>query len=464
MKKIIPILVMFCIALFSSSVYGAASISVNRTTVTKGDTITVSASVSGVAAWGINLTSSGPVTYLSGTRSSADTTSNALNGSYTMTSTYRATGTGTATFSLRGDTTDQSGNNANVSTSKSVTIKAPVVTTTTPSTTKPAATTTTNSNANLKKLVTSYEGLTPNFSPRITKYSLAVPATATSLGLTVATEVTGARYSISGNKNLQMGDNTVTITVTATNGTKKVYTILVTKAADATKANAYLGSIIVDGKTLSPDFAAETLEYDIGTVASDVDSLTVLAYAKSEKAKVEITGNNALVAGENIIKIKVTAEDGKTTKQYSIKVTKDAESNATVNIYGEANDIQTKEPSRFEKLVSSIGKYLKKFWLVISLIIICIIEFGQVVYLYRKLNKVNKENKVDEPKIVEQNEIKNIRRRKKVNDLGEPTNEKEEAIEEESKKTVESPENVESTEKNGVEEAKKNDDAEEDEQ
>lgn len=389
MKKVISILVMFCIAICSSSIYGASSISVNRTSVTKGDTITVSATVSSVATWSISITPSGPVTYLSGTTSDlAGYTSNNLNGSKTISATYRSTGTGTATFRLSGDTTDQNGITANVSTSKSVTIKAAAVAPATPTTTK-------STNANLKKLVPNYEGLSPNFNSSVTKYSLTVPATATSLKLAITTEGTGAKYYIDGENNLKLGDNTVRVTVTAASGAKKVYTIIVTKAADVTKANAYLSSIVIDGKTLSPIFTAETLEYDIGIVESSVDKITVLAYPQSSNANVAITGNDALVDGANIIKVKVTAEDNVTVKEYSIKVMREAGGNGNVNIYGETNNLKGNTTNKTEKLASSFWTYIKKFWLTITLAVICLLEFGQIVYLYSKINKMKKSNNED---------------------------------------------------------------------
>lgn len=261
---------------------------------------------------------------------------------------------------------------------------------------------TTNSNANLKKLLPAYEGLSPNFSPSITKYSLIVPATVTNLSLVVAVESTGAKYWISGDENLQLGDNTVTITVTATDGTKKIYTIIVTKAADIAKANAYLSNIVIDGRSLSPDFSSENLEYDIGTVASTVEKLTVLAFAKNENAKSEIIGNDKLVEGENIIKIKVTAEDGITAKEYTIKLNKESASittsttnnkgvdslnspttdnNQDVNIYSqENNNLSNNSASKPES-------FLHSFWFVIILLIICLIESGQILYLNRKIKK-----------------------------------------------------------------------------
>jgi hypothetical protein len=322
------------------------------------------------------------------------------NNSTTITATAKAAGTVTITLTPVDVSNSTSGDDITGSIgTKTISIKVNAPVTNTPTNNTPTtttgtstATTTTNSNANLKKLVPAVEGLTPNFNPAVTKYALTVPATITNLSITAAVEATGAKYWVSGNDNLQIGDNTVNVTVTATDGTKKVYTIIVTKAADVAKANAYLNSIVVDGKTLTPEFSAETLEYDIGTVKSDVNALTVLAYAQSSNAKVEVTGNDKLVEGSNTIKIKVTAEDGVTTKEYTIKVTKEAAVVAAItDTDNETNALTTEKPVIADDTQMSFLEQakiiIKDNLLVLLLLTLVIVEFIQVAYLYSKLHK-----------------------------------------------------------------------------
>ena len=79
---------------------------------------------------------------------------------------------------------------------------------------------------------------------------------------------------------------------------------------------------------LTPAFSKDVTEYSL-TVGSDVDSLEVNADAIDENAKVEITGNDNLLMGENTIEIKVTAEDG-TVRTYKINVTKGEEQASTL--------------------------------------------------------------------------------------------------------------------------------------
>ncbi len=392
MKKITLILVIIFMMAIGSSVYGAANISVSSTSTTVGNTITVTVNFTGVGSWDATITPSGPVK--EGVKKIVGDTGTGYNGTGTGSVTYTTTGAGTATFTLSGNTTTEDLQKAVISGSKSVTITAPTVVAPPPATTTP--TTTTSNNANLKRLLPNYEGLSPNFNPDVTKYSLTVPSHVTSVNFAVAVEATGAKYWISGDDNLKMGDNTVTVTVTATDGTKKVYTIVVTKAEDIAKANAYLSSIVIDGKTLSPEFTSENLEYDVGTVTSDVEKLTILAYAQSENSDVKIIGNESLTEGENTIKVIVTAVDGITTKEYIIKVNKElskvvgiVEENKNVNIYEETDSLQDIEPSKFQNFVNGLSLYIQQFGLVICLFLFSLFELFQIIYLYNKLNKVD---------------------------------------------------------------------------
>lgn len=72
-------------------------------------------------------------------------------------------------------------------------------------------------------------------------------------------------------------------------------------------------------------FSKNKTSYNV-TVPKNVDSLRVFATAADKNAKVKISGNSGFKVGtDNKIIIEVTAEDGKTTKTYTIKVTQLAE-------------------------------------------------------------------------------------------------------------------------------------------
>ncbi len=90
--------------------------------------------------------------------------------------------------------------------------------------------------------------------------------------------------------------------------------------------NAYLSTLGITPKEYDfSGFKKATLNYSV-TVPYEVDSLKVLYKTADANAKVKVSGNSGFdVGSNNKITIKVTAEDGKTTKTYTIKVTKLAE-------------------------------------------------------------------------------------------------------------------------------------------
>ena len=107
-----------------------------------------------------------------------------------------------------------------------------------------------------------------------------------------------------------------------------------TVSTDATLSALSLGS----GVTLSPTFASGTATYT-ALVANSVDEVTVTATKNHPSADVEIQDADgdalvdagtaaghqvALVEGENVIKVKVTAGDGMATQTYTVTVTRSA--------------------------------------------------------------------------------------------------------------------------------------------
>ncbi|SFG57530.1 cadherin-like beta sandwich domain-containing protein [Oribacterium sp. WCC10] len=89
---------------------------------------------------------------------------------------------------------------------------------------------TASNNAILSSLVVSPGTLTPEFSSSVTEYSVIVGTDVNTLAINAATADSGASTSVSGNDNLNMGENNVTITVTAADGmTQAAYNIKVTK-------------------------------------------------------------------------------------------------------------------------------------------------------------------------------------------------------------------------------------------
>jgi hypothetical protein len=84
--------------------------------------------------------------------------------------------------------------------------------------------------------------------------------------------------------------------------------------------DATLSDLMVNGGTVE-GFTAETLEYNVKLPAGTTQVPTVAATATDTNATVEITQAASLDGTNNVATVKVTAEDGSTTKTYTITFT-----------------------------------------------------------------------------------------------------------------------------------------------
>ncbi len=97
-------------------------------------------------------------------------------------------------------------------------------------------------------------------------------------------------------------------------------TVKVTSPATYSK-DATLKSLKISPGTLTPAFSPSVDQYTAEVDANTAD-LVVNAVAANAGAHVTLQGEKGLKAGENQVVVKVTAEDGQTVKNYTIKVTK----------------------------------------------------------------------------------------------------------------------------------------------
>jgi hypothetical protein len=124
-----------------------------------------------------------------------------------------------------------------------------------------------------------------------------------------------------------VGLNPITVTVTAEDGTPQSYTNAVTRLPAS--SDAELTSLSVSPGTLSPAFSAAQTAYTVG-VPTGVDSITVTAALNAGATAVQSPGTTlgtpvSLTAGvPETITVTVTAEDGTTTKSYTITATRAA--------------------------------------------------------------------------------------------------------------------------------------------
>lgn len=167
---------------------------------------------------------------------------------------------------------------------------------------------------NLKSLTVTPTGLSPAFSTGTTEYTMTVGSNIDEINVNAIAEDSNASVKVDGNKNLKIGSNKITITVTAGEDTK-IYNINVTKDR---KKQLQLSELLVDGQPLVPEFDSNIYEYTIEK--ADTSELNITATPSSESAEVEILGNTDFQVGENIVTILVKSSNGEDVTTYQITV------------------------------------------------------------------------------------------------------------------------------------------------
>ena len=160
----------------------------------------------------------------------------------------------------------------------------------------------------LKDIIISDGIISPKFDKNKTEYSITVPYEVTKLNLDYVKSNDKANVKVRGNSDFKVGEvNTVTIDVTAEDGSLRTYTINVTRSDK--KSNNDLEDIIIEDGDLDPDFDPDKTEYTVD-IPGDKDNINIKAITNNSKAKVQILGNDNLKEGKNKISIIVTDENG----------------------------------------------------------------------------------------------------------------------------------------------------------
>ena len=129
---------------------------------------------------------------------------------------------------------------------------------------------------------------------------------------------------------LSVGENAISVVVTAEDGeTIRTYTVTVTRteAPPELSSDATLSSLALSGITL--EFDSDTTTYT-AEVGNDVAETTVTPTLNDDGATYAVRLDGAadedgvipLAVGENAISVLVTAEDGETTRTYTVTVTR----------------------------------------------------------------------------------------------------------------------------------------------
>lgn len=126
---------------------------------------------------------------------------------------------------------------------------------------------------------------------------------------------------------LQGGENYFPIITRSGNGMRTIdYMITVIRAKSD---NAFLDNMLLSEGVLSPLFHADSLNYRVN-VPHSVDTISITGIAAHSNASIANIEDEALNIGANHFSILVTAEDGITTKNYTINVNR-ADSAASDN-------------------------------------------------------------------------------------------------------------------------------------
>ena len=246
MKKIkILFILLISVFVFNLNVSAASgNLSVSSSNVYVGDTFTVSASISGAAAWNVHVNSSGPVSGCS--INEADTTVDASDTNKTFSVTCTATGEGTITITLSGDITSADDDSAtSISGSRNVIVSQKP---TQPSNNNNSNNNNSNNNNstgnsnNTNKSNQTIDNKSKNNNIKnlsidgyeLTKidnnnYTLSVSNDVTSINVKATAEDSKAKISGIGNHKLNIGDNNIEIIVTSESGVENKINIKVNR-------------------------------------------------------------------------------------------------------------------------------------------------------------------------------------------------------------------------------------------
>lgn len=418
LKSIIIIGIIGIITLILTNTSDAASLSVkaSKSSVSPGESFTVTVTLSDAA---------GPVsaTVSGGSGSLAKEWLENSSKSFTCT----AGSSGTVTITASGTVGDfATGNDVTVRNSTSVTIVVPTPQPEPTPAPKPSNNTSNNNssgnssnnntsttpkksdNSNLSSIQIAEGVISPEFSKTVKEYIVNVPYEVTKLSIAATPEHSKGTVTISGNDELKVGENLIEIIVTAEDSSTDKYTIKAIRAKQELSLQTLsIYYVNENGEKvelkLEPQFSFDVYSYSVNDIlAHTIQSLSVEAKANAENAKVEIVGNDELKSGTNEITIKVSVTDKaglEEQKTYTIKVQKEEEPvvvelttiQKIQNFFGGFGSGITKWiSSNFDKIIT--GMLLISTSAFVGLTIYFACDYKNYQKLLAKLASYNKEN------------------------------------------------------------------------
>lgn len=419
LKSIIIIGIIGIITLILTNTSDAASLSVkaSKSSVSPGESFTVTVTLSDAA---------GPVsaTVSGGSGSLAKEWLENSSKSFTCT----AGSSGTVTITASGTVGDfATGNDVTVRNSTSVTIVVPTPQPEPTPAPKPSNNTSNNNNSsgnssnnntsttvkksdnsNLSSIQIAEGVISPEFSKTVKEYTVNVPYEVTKLSIAATPEHSKGTVTINGNDELKVGENLIEIIVTAEDSSTDKYTIKAIRAKQELSLQTLsIYYVNENGEKvelkLEPQFSFDVYSYSVNDIlAHTIQSLSVEAKANAENAKVEIVGNDELKSGTNEITIKVSVTDEaglEEQKTYTIKVQKEEEPvvvelttiQKIQNFFGGFGSGITKWiSSNFDKIIT--GMLLISTSAFVGLTIYFACDYKNYQKLLAKLASYNKEN------------------------------------------------------------------------
>jgi len=171
-----------------------------------------------------------------------------------------------------------------------------------------------NANAYLKELT--IDGQDIGFEKDIVEYNYTVGIDVVDLNINAIPEQETSGVSITGNRNLAIGENEVIITVQAEDNSVKEYKIIVVRK-ELEREEVVLKTLKIQGYNIS----FEQFKFEYSIVINGEKELDIVALPNNEKHIVEILGNENLKEG-SIIKI-IVSNSNYESNVYKIKIESD---------------------------------------------------------------------------------------------------------------------------------------------
>lgn len=312
-KNIIWLILSFFAVLFINNTVEAASFdsSISKTTVTVGDTFTVTVKANSAAGTYKVTTSNSNVSVVSGLLTDFLDNSSA-------TITFKANAVGSVSIGAYAlDMTDNDDDTIPVTGGRTFNVTVSAIPTPTPTPTPTPAPTF----SSVSETVYTTSQVTFRSSYSTSSSSLGtIPEGATLTRIGVSSTKVGGYYWSKVTYNGKTGYVASTFLTT----TKPEEKPSPTPEPEEKKSNdSTLKSLSITGVEFTPAFSSSVLTY-VATIGEDVSEVEIKAEVNNEKAKYEVVGNKDLQNGENKVVVTVTAEDG-TVTNYEIKLIKGKE-------------------------------------------------------------------------------------------------------------------------------------------